>query len=185
MEAKAKSTKISVREICYIAMFTAIITVCAQISIPMPAGVPMTLQTFAIPLAGIVLGTRNGTLAALVYILLGAFGVPVFAGLTGGMAIVFGRTGGFILSFPLMALTAGIGAKKSNIAYLVLWLTIGAVINFFCGMLMFSLVNSSSLPVSFTIAVAPFIPTAVVKIAMVAALGKPIREALEKAGAIV
>ena len=167
----------SVHELCYISIFAAIIAVCAFISIPMPYGVPMTLQTFAIPLAGIVLGARNGTIATLVYVLLGAIGAPIFAGFTGGVGIIFGRTGGFILSFPLMALTAGIGAKKNHY-WLTLWLVIGAVINFICGMLMFSFVSSTSLVVSFGYVVVPFLPTAVIKVVLVVVFGKLIKQAL-------
>ena len=85
-----KGHKITVSELVQIAVFTAIIAAMAQISIPMPAGVPMTMQTFAIPLAGILLGARKGTIATLVYLLLGAVGLPVFAGFTGGIGILFG-----------------------------------------------------------------------------------------------
>ena len=54
--------KFSVRELCFIGIFTAMITVTSQLSIPMPYGVPMTLQTFFIPFAGVVLGAKNGNL---------------------------------------------------------------------------------------------------------------------------
>jgi biotin transport system substrate-specific component len=151
----------------------------------MPYGVPMTLQTFAIPLAGMVLGMKNGTLATLVYILIGAAGVPVFAGFRGGLAIVFGTSGGFILSFPLMALTAGIGENKNNRLWLTLWLAIGAIVNFICGMLMFSFVTSNSIAVSFTYVVLPFIPTAIIKIIMVVTVGKVIKQALLKSGVLI
>ena len=176
-----KAKKTPIRELCRMSLFAAIIAVCAQVSIPMPYGVPMTLQTFAVPLAGLVLGMKNGTSAALIYIILGAAGVPVFAGFTGGPGIIFGRTGGFILSFPLMALTAGAGANKKNIQ-LILWLAAGAIINFACGMLMFSFVTSNNLIISFTYVVLPFIPTAVVKIIMAAVSGRLINRALVKAG---
>ncbi len=73
-----------IRDICYIALFTALIAVLAQISIPLPGGVPLTLQTFAVPLAGLVLGSKRGTIATAVYVLLGAVGVPVFAGFSVG-----------------------------------------------------------------------------------------------------
>ena len=179
-----KTKKISIRDICFISIFAAIITVCAQIQIPMPYGVPLTLQTFAIPLAGVVLGTKNGTIATLLYILLGAIGVPVFAGFTGGLGIVFGRTGGFILSFPLMALTAGIGAKKNHL-WLTLWLVIGAIANFACGMAMFSLVTENSMVASFAFVVLPFLPTAAIKIGLVVGLGKLIKQALVKARVLV
>ena len=69
--------KLSTQDITQIGLMTAAIAVLAQISIPMPAGVPMTMQTFAVPLAGILLGAKKGTFATVAYLLLGAVGVPV------------------------------------------------------------------------------------------------------------
>jgi biotin transport system substrate-specific component len=143
----------------------------------MPYGVPMTLQTFAIPLAGAVLGIRNGTIAALIYVLIGAVGVPVFADFTGGIGVVFGRTGGFILAFPFMALAAGIGVRKKSLPWLTIWLIIGAIILYTSGVLMFSFVTSNSLAASFTFVVLPFIPTEIVKIVMVVSMSKIIKQA--------
>ena len=179
-----KTKKTSVREMCYIGIFVAIIAVCAQVSIPMPYGVPLTLQTLAVPLAGIVLGMKSGTLATLIYILIGAIGVPVFTGFMGGIGIIFGRTGGFIITFPLMALTAGIGAKHNNF-WLTLCLTAGAAINFIGGMLMYSIVTSNSLIVSYHFVVMPFIPTAIIKIVIAVALGRLVKQALAKNGLLL
>ena len=177
--------KLSINEMCQIGSFVAIIIVCAQISIPMPYGVPMTLQTFAILLAGVVLGPKKGSIAALVYVLLGAIGIPVFTAFTGGLGIIFGRTGGFILAFPFVALAAGIGGKRKNIFGLILWLVIGTIILFIGGLLMFSFVTSSSLVASFTLVVVPFIPTEIIKIVMVIILGKVIKKALNRSGIII
>ena len=175
--------KPSIRDMCHIGIFTAIIAVCAQISIPMPVGVPFTLQTFAISLAGIVLGVRRGMLATAVYILLGAVGVPVFANFTAGAAVIFGRTGGFILSFPLMALAAGIGAKGRK-PWLAVWLAAGAAANFACGMLMFSFVTRTPLAASFAVVAAPFLPLSVVEIVLLVGLGGAVRQALVKSGVL-
>lgn len=181
MEKKVLST----RDLCSIGIFTAIIIVLGQMSIPMPYGVPMTLQTFAIPLAGVVLGVKKGTMSTLIYVLLGAIGVPVFAGFTGGAHVVFGPTGGFILSFPIMALTAGIGADKNNKAWLAFWLVIGSAINYVCGMLMFSLVVSCDLLKAFTSCVLPFIPTAIIKVILVGLVGLRLKNILERAGVTI
>ena len=81
----------------YIAVFAVIMAICSWISIP--AQVPFTLQTFAVFLAFGVLGGKRGTMAILVYILLGAVGIPVFAGFTGGIGVLMGNTGGYILGF--------------------------------------------------------------------------------------
>jgi biotin transport system substrate-specific component len=142
----------------------------------MPLGMPLTLQTFAIMLAGIVLGAKNGTIATITYVLLGTLGAPVFSAFTGGIGIIFGRTGGFILSFPLLALAAGIGTTKENRLRLAIWLTIGAIINFTSGVLMFSAVVPMNLQASFYFAAAPFIPTELVKIALLVAFGSTIKK---------
>ena len=72
--AAATKSKFSVRDICYAGLFAAVIAVMAQISIPMPLGVPMTMQTFAITLAAVVLGSKLSAIATLVYLALGAVG---------------------------------------------------------------------------------------------------------------
>ena len=99
-----------------IALGAAIIAVLAQLTIPLPL-VPITGQTLAIGLVVTILGTRNGTLAVLVYILLGAAGLPVFAGFTGGLSKVVGPTGGYIVGFLPTALIMGIYLKKFGTTY--------------------------------------------------------------------
>lgn len=101
-------------DLCMIGVITAVIVIMAQISIPMPLGVPMTMQTFAITLAGIVLGSKKGAITSLIYILLGAIGVPVFANFNGGYQLLVGPTGGFIISFPIMAYIIGLGIEYKN-----------------------------------------------------------------------
>ena len=183
----AKKKELSVADLTYIGVFAAIISVLAQISIPMPAGVPMTLQTFAIPLAGVVLGRKRGFLAALVYVLLGAVGVPVFAGFTGGLGIVLGITGGFIVSFPLMAYLAGLGMERSDDASRVklpLWggLLIGAALNYAVGTVWFMIAAQASLVTALTGCVVPFIPTGVIMLVLAGLVGLILRLALLKAG---
>lgn len=89
-------------DIAYIGVFTVLITICSWISIPTP--IPFTLQTFAVFLAVSILGGKRGTLAVVVYVLLGAIGVPVFGEFTGGIGIILRSTGGYIIGFILSAL---------------------------------------------------------------------------------
>ena len=84
-------------DITYIGAAVALITVCSWISIP--TTIPFTLQTFAVMLTVLLLGGMRGTIAITVYILLGAVGVPVFSGFTGGIARLMGPTGGYIIGF--------------------------------------------------------------------------------------
>ena len=94
----------STKKMIIVGMFAAVIAVLAQIAFPLPSGVPVTLQTFAVVLTGVVLGARLGTAATFVYILLGAVGVPVFSGLGGGLGVIVGKTGGFIWGFLFLSL---------------------------------------------------------------------------------
>lgn len=83
------NAKNKTKQIVGIGVMTAIIAVLSQITIPLPTHVPVTLQTFAVALAGYFLGWKGGAVSALVYGLLGAIGVPVFAGWSGGFSVVF------------------------------------------------------------------------------------------------
>lgn len=89
-------------DMVYIGIFTVLIAVCSWISIP--AAVPFTLQTFGVFMAVEVLGGKRGTMAVLVYILMGAVGIPVFAGFQGGIGVIFNTTGGYVVGFLCSAL---------------------------------------------------------------------------------
>lgn len=91
------------RDMTYIALGAALIAIGAWINIPLaPPLVPFTLQTFAVFAVLMTLGKRRGGFAVLIYILLGAVGVPVFAGFRGGIGALLGATGGYILGFFAM-----------------------------------------------------------------------------------
>ena len=99
----ASRTSIRVREMAYIAIFVVLITICSWLAIPTPA-VEFTMQTFAVFMTAGLLGGRRATWAVIVYLLLGAVGVPVFAEFTGGLGIMLGTTGGYMLGFVLTTL---------------------------------------------------------------------------------
>lgn len=91
------------------ALMAAVTAVAAQITIPL-SPVPFTLQVLAVILSGLLLGARHGALAQAIYVLVGAVGVPVFAGFKGGLGIVIGPTGGYLISYPVAAAVAGLAA---------------------------------------------------------------------------
>lgn len=104
--------KIKTIDLVLTALFAAIIAIMSQISIPTPFGVPISLQTFAVALCGYFLGAKKGSAALLVWIAVGAVGVPVFSGFKGGFAVLLGVTGGFIYGFLPLVLLCGIELKS-------------------------------------------------------------------------
>ena len=103
--------KIKTVDLVQVALFAAIIAILSQISIPTPFGVPVSLQTFGVALCGYFLGAKKGTAALLVWIAIGAVGVPVFTGFKGGFAVLLGLTGGFIYGFIPLVLLCGLELK--------------------------------------------------------------------------
>lgn len=102
MENTKRMYSIRTKDIALIALFTALLAVCSWISVP--TAIPFTMQTFGVFLTIGLLGGRRGTAAILTYLLLGAVGLPVFSGFTGGIGHILGPTGGYILGFILTAL---------------------------------------------------------------------------------
>lgn len=94
--------KFKTLDLAYMAIGAALIAICSWISIP--ATVPFTLQTFAVFCVIELIGGKRGCISILVYILLGAVGIPVFAGFSGGVGVLFGSTGGYIIGFIFIAL---------------------------------------------------------------------------------
>ena len=87
-KSPAAERKFTTREMVLVGMFAAVLAVISQISLPMPTGVPITIQVFGVALVGAVLGSRLGTTATLVYVLLGAIGLPIFANFSGGISSI-------------------------------------------------------------------------------------------------
>ena len=103
-------SRLQTRDLAYTALFAVLMAVCAWISIPM--AVPFTLQTFAIFAALTTLGGRRGTYAVAVYLLMGAVGLPVFAGFKAGLGVLLGTTGGYIIGFLASALVYWLVTSK-------------------------------------------------------------------------
>ena len=89
-------------DLVLIALFVALMAICAWITIP--AAVPFTMQTFGVFLALLLLGGKRGAICMAVYLLLGAVGVPVFSGFRGGVSALVGSTGGYLVGFIVSAL---------------------------------------------------------------------------------
>ncbi|HTX18147.1 MAG TPA: biotin transporter BioY [Bacteroidota bacterium] len=103
--------------------FAGLTAVGAQVAIPHHP-VPYTLQTLFVLLAGAFLGGRNGSMSQLLYLAIGLAGGPVFAGMSGGLMILAGPSGGYLLSFPFAAMLVGLLLRKRR-GYLWTLLSMG------------------------------------------------------------
>ncbi|WP_239255644.1 biotin transporter BioY [Listeria ilorinensis] len=163
------------------ALFAVIIAILAQFTIPL-GPIPLTGQTFAVGLTATILGARHATIAVCVYILLGAFGIPVFSGMTAGLGILFGITGGFIIGFIFNAFITGwlldrFGYKMGNA---IVANVIGAIITLFFGVLWMQISADMSFTDALMAGMAPFLLPGAIKAIFAAVIGLKIRERLVK-----
>ena len=166
--------KLKTKDLALCALFAALIAVCAWISIP--ATVPFTLQTFAIFAALGLLGGKRGTVAVAVYLLLGAIGVPVFAGFQGGIGALLGTTGGYLLGFLLTALIVwGMEARfGSKTGVFLLSAVLGMLVCYAFGTAWFLVVYTRTGAITLGVVLAkcvlPFLLPDAVKLALAALL---------------
>ena len=168
-------------DIVYIAVFAVIMAICSWISIP--AAVPFTLQTFGVFIAVGVLGGKRGSLSVLVFILLGAIGIPVFANFSGGIGVLAGPTGGYIIGFLFSALLMWAMEKlpgKKSVMQIVSMIA-GLIVCYAFGTVWFVIVyGRMNGPIGFTAAlvscVVPFIIPDIIKISLAYVLSRKLRK---------
>ncbi len=179
--AEFTKSKITTKELVFTALMAVIIAVCSWISIP--TTVPFTLQTFGVFMAVGLLGGKKGTISVLVYILLGAVGVPVFAGFSGGIGVLFGTTGGYIVGFLLSglvywAMTSAFGEK---LPIMIIAMVLGLIVCYAFGTAWFMIVYAkNTAPIGLMTAlgwcVFPFIIPDCIKIALAVVLTKQLKK---------
>jgi biotin transport system substrate-specific component len=163
-----------VRDVALVVAAAALTAVCAQISIPLPGNsVPITGQTFAVLLSGAALGANRGAAAMALYALLGVVGLPVYAGGTHGLHVIWGSTGGFIVGFLLAGWIVGRlaelrldrDARKALPLFVV-----GAAIIFAVGVPWLAVSAHVSLGTAISLGFTPFIPGEIIKALLAAGL---------------
>ncbi len=161
------------RSVALVVAFSLLVALSAQVVIPLPfTPVPITGQTFAVLLAGALLGSRLGSLAMLAYLVEGALGLPFFRQGNGGLAYLFlTPTAGYLLSYPLAAFVTGWLAERGwdrRVPTAALAMALGSAVILLCGWVWLARFTSPSQ--AFVAGVAPFIPGDLIKIALAAAL---------------
>lgn len=165
------------------ALFASIIGLLAKITIPLPL-VPITGQTLAIGLAATILGSTYGTISVLLYISLGAVGIPVFAGLSAGVSVIVGPTGGFIIGFIPTAFFIGRYLEKTSFNFVNAMVanTIGMLITLSFGTAWLKVAADLNWDAAFAGGFAPpFIVVGLIKAALASWIGVLIRNRLASA----
>ncbi len=170
----------SVRDLIIVALFASLTAVMTLfISIPLPfSPVPLTGQTFAVMLAGLLLGARKGAMSQMLYIMLGAVGLPVFSYGQAGFGVIVGPSGGFLWGFVLGAYVIGKLTEKharGSLSSLLFAAALGGVIVVYIpGIIQLSLVAGLSIAQA-AVAMAYFLPGDVIKIIAASLLAHRIR----------
>lgn len=173
-------SKTSTRSIAFVAMGAALISVLSQISIPL-GPVPFTLQTLAIGLIASLYQPREATLSVVLYLLLGAIGLPVFAGGSSGFQALFGATGGFLWAFILYAFITSSLTKYDSSNWTLFWTNnLGVALVLAGGAAYFKFFSQASWTDTLAWTVTPFILTGILKIVVVVMAVKALRPILKK-----
>ena len=170
-----------VKDMTLTAVMAALICIAGPLTIA--AGpVPLSLATFAVMLAGAVLGKKRGTAAVGLYLLIGIIGIPVFSGFSGGFQKLAGVTGGYLVGYLPCAFLSGLGAERaeeeSRIWILPAKMAAGTAVLYTIGTAWFMIQSGNALGTALSLCVVPFLPGDAVKIAAAVMLTVPVRKAV-------
>ncbi|QAY73688.1 biotin transporter BioY [Agromyces protaetiae] len=182
--APARSAaKTTARDLAQIAVFAALIAALTLPgAIPVGIGVPITLQTLGVMLAGAVLGARKGALAVLVYVVLGLAGLPILAGGAAGLGVLAGPTGGFLVAFIPAAFVVGwlaarIPPRLKFFSLLLASLIGGVIVVYLVGVPWLSVATGLPLGQAIVVGALPFLVGDVVKAVVVAGVAAAVHRA--------
>ena len=175
--------KIRTKQMVLIALMTAVTCVLGPLSIPLPfSPVPISLTNFAIFLAIFVLGMKNGTISFIIYLLLGAVGVRVFSSFRGGLQVLAGPTGGYLIGFIFLALIMGFALDHFDrkLVPTIIGMIIGMVVCYAFGTVWLAKLLSLSFKEGLMMGVIPYLPGDAAKIIIAAIVGPKLYGATQK-----
>ena len=175
--------KIRTKQMVLIALMTAVTCVLGPLSIPLPfSPVPISLTNFAIFLAIFILGMKSGTISFIIYLLLGAVGVPVFSSFRGGLQVLAGPTGGYLIGFIFLALIMGFALDHFDrkLVPTIIGMIIGMAVCYAFGTVRLAKLLSLSFKEGLMMGVIPYLPGDAAKIIIAAIVGPKLYGATQK-----
>ena len=180
---QSKTTgRFTTRRLVLIAMVTAITGILAQFSIPSPIGpVPISLTNLVLLISIYVLGWKDATVSYLVYLLLGAFGLPVFSGFAGGLGKIAGPTGGYLTGFIFMTIIAGIFVERytERRILVITGMVLATMVAYVFGTAWLAFQMELPFTGALSIGVIPYLPGDTVKIILAVLTGPVLRSRLK------
>jgi len=175
--------KMTTYQIAVTALLAAVTCILGPIAVPV-GPVPISLTNLVIYFAIYLLGTRMGTVSYLVYLLIGAAGLPVFSGYSGGLMKLAGPTGGYLIGFIPMAILSGICLERSHGRkwFAALGMAFGTLVAYMLGTVWFVVLMKCGVWYALTVCVFPFVIGDAVKIVLALLIGSMLRASLQKAG---
>ncbi len=167
--------KAKIKQISLCAIFTAIIAATAWISLPTPFGVNLTFQVFGVCLAGFVLGIKGAMASTVVYIAIGAAGLPVFSSFTGGIGILFGISGGFLWGFLLTAFLCGVANRIANKILKYFFMILAVLLCHAVGVAQYCIVSGNNILVAFLATSLPFLAKDIILVFLANLISKKIK----------
>ena len=172
----------STKTLTLTSVLTALMCICSPLSIPI-GPVPISLATAVLMLMALLLGAGRATLCCAVYLLIGMAGLPVFAGFSGGMSVLAGPTGGFLIGYlPMTALCGFLCARTEKHSLQTAAMVGGTALLYAIGTVWFIVQTGSTLSGALGACVLPFLPGDVLKIIAVITGGSVLKSRLQKAG---
>ena len=185
MNKKMMNKRMEIKDIVMVAFMAAVMAVLSPISLPI-GPVPISLATFAVCLSATVLGKNLSTLAYLLYLLLGIFGLPVFSNYEAGLAKLLGPTGGYLIGMIFLSYLGGLGLERFSKEPLLQYafFLLGMLFCYILGTLWLARLLSFSFFKALAVGVIPFIIPDCIKVFLAVELGKRMKKSLKKGKAV-
>lgn len=166
-----------VKNLAYIGLMSAIMCILSPITIPLSGGVGITLGIFVIMFMTYVMGMGRTLICYGIYLLLGIVGLPVFAGFQGGIGVILGPTGGFLVGYVAVVVSVGLMLKiKEKRLFLVIGSVIGLLLCYLSGCLWYMHIMDVNFVGALWMCVIPFVAFDAIKVAMVCVVGPPCKK---------
>lgn len=162
-------------------MVTAITCILAPFSVPIPISpVPISLTNLVLLISVYVLGWKDATVSFLIYLLIGAAGLPVFSGFAGGLGKIAGPTGGYLVGFIFMTIIAGlfVGHFPDRRSLIVIGMALSTAVTYLFGTAWLAFQMEIPFTAALSIGVLPYLPGDTAKIILAVVTGPILRSRL-------